>query len=610
MRIARVASLSGLWLGSAEKSPHPLMARKPDPARAIFALLPTALPHGCILVAQDGQAIAVPPDDQPTHALALRLLQTDRPGLVRLRHPFAERGFLALTDARPDAPASALRLDGTGQVAEAALLALIPAAADQVPAVIHTLAREIGAVAAQGLRAEPFLAQLRARTLRPALAASLLRLMHKDELADLAGRALENPADLALLRWALPHDPWIATHLPALASWRHTRAGAPQGKIHVPLAASAALPHAQPFGLPTPGLAVLALARARILPRRGACILATARNEGPYLLDWIAYHLAIGFEHIFLYTNDNDDGSDPLLNLLAQHGIITLLENPAGPNLPAQHKAYGHALSLLPHILEYRWTAILDLDEYLCLDSAMYPDISAFLALQEAQPVDAIALCWVIFSAARAAPATPGSTPERFTLRNPGVDMHVKSLFRTRLFWNSQPHYPYATLDAPFDFRTELAQVHYTRDAPSRSPPFAAAPSANHAWVNHYYLRTAPEALWKWSRGRADRPHPDPDEFLAAIARHFLNLSKPGQQKQDRRILDRAPASAARLARLRALPGIAEAESAIMDRFTERLAHICAGFLAKPLPPDASEDVREFQACVAMATEKKKEVLF
>lgn len=41
----------------------------------------------------------------------------------------------------------------------------------------------------------------------------------------------------------------------------------------------------------------------------GTCV----KNEGPYLLEWLAHHLNIGFTDVYVFSNDNDDGSDALL---------------------------------------------------------------------------------------------------------------------------------------------------------------------------------------------------------------------------------------------------------------------------------------------------------
>ena len=74
-----------------------------------------------------------------------------------------------------------------------------------------------------------------------------------------------------------------------------------------------------------------AMARSKVPPIKDFCIIAIARNEGLYLLDWLAYHRAIGAQAVFLYTNDNDDGSDQLLGALAKSWSAALdQQHPCG----------------------------------------------------------------------------------------------------------------------------------------------------------------------------------------------------------------------------------------------------------------------------------------
>ncbi len=43
-----------------------------------------------------------------------------------------------------------------------------------------------------------------------------------------------------------------------------------------------------------------------------SAICAISRNENNYLEEWITYHLHLGFNHIFIYDNNNpDDNSTP-----------------------------------------------------------------------------------------------------------------------------------------------------------------------------------------------------------------------------------------------------------------------------------------------------------
>lgn len=53
------------------------------------------------------------------------------------------------------------------------------------------------------------------------------------------------------------------------------------------------------------------------------------KNEGPFLLEWIAYHRSIGVQDFVVFTNDCTDGSDQMLDRLDEMGVLTHLPNPA-----------------------------------------------------------------------------------------------------------------------------------------------------------------------------------------------------------------------------------------------------------------------------------------
>ena len=44
--------------------------------------------------------------------------------------------------------------------------------------------------------------------------------------------------------------------------------------------------------------------------------VTTQKNEGAFLLEWIAYHKSIGFTDIVILSNDCEDGSDEMLDHL------------------------------------------------------------------------------------------------------------------------------------------------------------------------------------------------------------------------------------------------------------------------------------------------------
>lgn len=58
-------------------------------------------------------------------------------------------------------------------------------------------------------------------------------------------------------------------------------------------------------------------------------IVTCMKNEGPFILEWVAWHKAIGVTDFVVYTNDSNDGTVEILDRLQELGHITHLENPA-----------------------------------------------------------------------------------------------------------------------------------------------------------------------------------------------------------------------------------------------------------------------------------------
>ena len=87
------------------------------------------------------------------------------------------------------------------------------------------------------------------------------------------------------------------------------------------------------------------------------------KNEGPFLLEWIAYNRLIGVTDFLFYSNDCTDGTDALLDALAARCGVTHLPN------PAQGRAYQmEALKDCAHqpiVQQADWLWIADVDEFL-----------------------------------------------------------------------------------------------------------------------------------------------------------------------------------------------------------------------------------------------------
>jgi hypothetical protein len=599
-------SLAGRHLAVASGGTRLTTVKTADIAQSVCLIVPQAQPWIALLAAQDARRIGTPGDPITGPGLSARLLHSTRRDIIRLKQPLGGTRFLIAVDPAPEIPEDDLvRFDGSGNTAAAAWQ-LSPADMADLSLGLRSLATEFAGAINAGLRQSHLIELLRSGALRPELAEPVFRLLPRDELHDLSRRLLDEPDTQALLAKCLPRDRFLTQEMPKLISWRITRGPlSANGEGQSPGADEPILAPCMNEATATLGLALQGLARSQIAPRKGACLLASARNEGPYLLEWLAYHLSIGFEHAYIYSNDNSDGSDELLAQLARHGVITHIRNERGPRIGPQEKAYAHALTMLPQILDYRWTAVLDFDEYLGLDAAMFGGIGDFIGLHEAQTVDAIALCWLIYGSSFGEPYRPGLTIERFPLRHQQVNGHVKSLFRTRLFWGSQPHYPYPVLEAPFIFRSQDGGIHHHPGVQTRIPAFAEKPAASQAWVNHYIFRTAPEALWKAARGSAAWSQEDGDtlrqDHTDFIFGKYLEFASRGVMVEDRRLLACAVGQAKYLEKLLALPGVSEAHAAIMENFDSKLKTLTESFLETALPHAAPPVRHRFREALAQS---------
>jgi hypothetical protein len=566
------------------------MAESPSSAETLVAVIPDANRQICFLMAPDLRPLTVQSDGMRAIAISAYRLQTEDAALIRLRHPLAPLRFLGVTMPGQGAPDGCVIFDSLGR-SRLDVFEPLPIDPATLTAAFLQVAAELCAAVARPYHAARLASLLHTLSIRPDLAETLVRILPREEMAHMAAGLLENPAELALLAETMPLDPWAQRVLPALAAWRLDRGPAgPENILTSPASDEFAGDPLEGYGQPQAGFALTGLARSLITPRKGACLLAAARNEGPYFLEWLAYHQAAGFEHAYIYTNDNYDGSDALLAALAQAGVITVVHNQTGTHCGPQYKAYAHALTLLPQILDYAWTAVLDLDEFFAYDANLFGGIDDYLAWQQTQPVDAVALCWQIFVGTRQDSWKDEPTRARFTKREPDPNAHVKSIFRPNLFWHAQAHFPQATLNAPFVFRGELGALHHHLGEQKRLAAFSEAPSAKLAWVNHYLLRSAPEALWKLARGHGDwkgrvqERHLDMARF---ICRTFVALADKTDLVEDRRILACAPDTPAKLAALRALPGVAAAENSIRAAFAQRLDRMTKAFVETP--PAAGE---------------------
>ncbi|CAN0002878.1 unnamed protein product, partial [Chrysoparadoxa australica] len=111
--------------------------------------------------------------------------------------------------------------------------------------------------------------------------------------------------------------------------------------------------------------AAFAPAPRRVLPQgsTGNVIVGCMKNEGPYILEWIAYYIFFVFDNFVIYTNGCSDGTTEILDRLQELGVLQHRDNNGWSGKSPQQHALDAALDE-PVIQQAQWIAHIDVDEF------------------------------------------------------------------------------------------------------------------------------------------------------------------------------------------------------------------------------------------------------
>jgi hypothetical protein len=237
--------------------------------------------------------------------------------------------------------------------------------------------------------------------------------------------------------------------------------------------------------------------------------ILTVRNEGAFLIEWLAHHRACGFTDFLVFSNDCTDGTDIMLDRLAAMGWLTHVRND-GPHDEGPQWAALKAADKYPLTRAADWVLFFDIDEFVNVHVGDHTVPALLAALPDA---DAITLTWRMFGNAGVVNYTDTPVTETFTHAAPPIlhwpwrAMMFKTLFRNDGAYGKlgvhRPRSPDKRRNPvwrdggghilPKAFQTQrifsdLGHDHYTL-----------------AQMNHYALGAMESYVVKCDRGRANR---------------------------------------------------------------------------------------------------------
>ncbi len=289
-------------------------------------------------------------------------------------------------------------------------------------------------------------------------------------------------------------------------------------------------------------------------------IFTTMKNEGPFILEWIAYHRSIGFTDFTVFTNDCDDGTDKIIMRLQELGVATHEVNKLKPGQSPQRKALRRS-QWHAKTQEADWLMCADVDEFLMIRTGdgMVKDL-----LAKVGDVDAVSFCWKLFGNGGVDNFHSGFVTDQFLWAAPETvfpspqSSGLKTLMRNNeKFVRMRIHRPLVAEDAKdlvwVDAGGQPMPEQYRKSRWSAHRTF----SHQFARLHHYSVRSIDSFLVKRDRGRTN--HINTDQGLD----YWTSMNT--NHEYDDSILTRLPAAKQEYDRLLSDPTLAELHEGACD---------------------------------------------
>ncbi len=295
-------------------------------------------------------------------------------------------------------------------------------------------------------------------------------------------------------------------------------------------------------------------------------MISMMKNEGPYILEWVAWQRVVGFSDILVYSNDCEDGTELMLDRLHALGELVHVRN----NTPKRGPQKAALKSVMSHPLyrEAHWVFVCDIDEFLNIHEGGGRLSDLIGRFPEA---DAIPVAWRMFSSGGETDLPRGLTVATFTDAEPERDPEIKvGRFVKTLFRGGDrilrlgTHAPVYHDDAAPIWASAALEADPDGDPRRPAPETGYGP----AQVNHYAVRSVDAFLVKRDRGRVN--HVNRDMGLD----YWQRWNQGGVE--DRTILRHLSELEAEVSRLREDPIVAHLEQGMIEWHRRKVATLQA----------------------------------
>lgn len=161
-----------------------------------------------------------------------------------------------------------------------------------------------------------------------------------------------------------------------------------------------------------------------------------AKMENRYLKEWVDYHLRIGFDHIFIYDNNEKNGEkceDCILEEV-KSGKVTVIDYRGKTQTACQIQVKAYEECYTQNSALYKWFMFLDVDEFLVLNQ--HRNVPEYLNDPAFAKMNCIRINWKCFTDNNLQHYEDKPVRERFTetSKNKEVNKYYKYFIRSGIY--------------------------------------------------------------------------------------------------------------------------------------------------------------------------------
>ena len=217
-------------------------------------------------------------------------------------------------------------------------------------------------------------------------------------------------------------------------------------------------------------------------------VCAIAKCENPYIREWVDYHTGIGFDHIYIYDN-NDVNGERCKDVVGNDPRVSVIEKYIGKkqvDCNLQIAAYNDFYMRIGHI--YDWVIYLDIDEFLVIrNGSSVKEYIANICSGKGR-VEGIQFNWVCYGDSGKLKYSDKPVRERFTKLSLDEESsrYKKLMYRTKLEGFCMENVHYSNVINPI-IDCDGNRVRYEKKVKCEHP------NTNSAYIAHYITKSLEE---------------------------------------------------------------------------------------------------------------------